>query len=59
MTSFLLILYLGTTPQGTPTFIIKPFDTEQSCRYNGALLEVEERLKGNWDTHFNCIQQMK
>ena len=40
MTSWLLSLYLGTTPNGTPQFIVKPFESESKCMLKGGQIDV-------------------
>lgn len=59
MTSFLLILYLGTTPQGTPQFIVKPLETEMQCRELGGQIDVRERLNDNYGVWWECIERRR
>jgi len=56
MTSFLLILSLGQSPNGL-NILTKPFDTEAECRYYGASIEAKERLNGNYSVWFNCLRR--
>lgn len=58
MTSWLLILYIGTS-NGVPKYFIKPYETEAKCLYEGAQIEVAERLKGNYSVSFNCMERIK
>lgn len=57
MTSWLLILYLRTNPNGTPQFIMKPFESEIACiRYAGEK-EALERLNDNYGCFSICIER--
>lgn len=59
MTSWLLILYLRTTPNGTPQFIVKPFESEIACiRYAGEK-EALERLNDNYGVWWTCHERIK
>ena len=56
MTSWLLILFLKVE-NGTPKYFIKPYESEVQCRYEGGKIEVAERLKGNYDVWFQCMER--
>lgn len=58
MTSWLLILFLKVE-NGTPKYFIKPYSNELECRRTGAEIEVAERLIGNYDVWFNCMERSK
>ena len=58
MTSWLLILFLKVE-NGTPKYFIKPYENEVQCRYEGGKIESAERLKGNYDVSFNCMERTK
>ena len=59
MTSWLLILYIGTNQNGTPQFIVKPFESEMQCiRYAGEK-EALERLNDNYGCWSSCIERTK
>ena len=58
MTSWLLILFLKVE-NGTPKYFIKPYENEVQCRYEGAKIDVAERLIGNYDVSFNCMERTK
>lgn len=57
--SWLLILYIGMTPNGTPRIIVKPFDNRQKCMEHAGLVDVNERLNDNYGVWFECIERSK
>ena len=58
MTSWLLILFLKVE-NGTPKYLVKFYENEVQCRYEGGKIEVSERLKGNYSVSFNCMERSK
>lgn len=59
MTSWLLILFIGTNPNGTPQFIVKPFDSERECMQKGGQIDVLERLNDNYGVWWTCHERIK
>ena len=58
MTSWLLVLFLKVE-NGTHNYFIKPYENEVQCRYEGGKIESAERLKGNYDVWFNCMERSR
>lgn len=54
---WLLILYLGMQPDGTPQFIIKQFNTNDTCMHYAGQIDVNERLNDNYGVWWECIQR--
>lgn len=56
MIYFMLIFYLGKSPEGIPKFIVKNYSTELECKTVGSMLESTEKLQGNTEIWFTCNQ---
>ena len=54
---WLLILYFGMQPDSTPQFIIKPFNTNDTCMYYAGQIDVNERLNDNYGVWWECVQR--
>lgn len=59
MTSWLLILFIRTTPNGTPQFIVKQFESERECMQKGGQIDVLERLNDNYGVCWTCHERIK
>ena len=55
---WLLIVFLNNI-EGPPKYFVKPYPTEIQCRYEGAQIDVAERLKNNYGVWFTCIERSK